>query len=281
MTTFAQLVAEAATRLAPMSDSPRLDAELLLAHALGVDRNRLLFDLGDDRPVPAGFEALLARRLAHEPIAYILSERDFWTLTLAVGPGVLIPRPDSETLVEAAIAHFKDQAPSRILDLGTGSGALLLACLDHWLQATGLGIDASAVALDYARANAGRNGLADRVEFRLGDWCAGLDARFDLILCNPPYVEADAELAPQVKAYEPASALFAGTEGLDDYRRLIPQLPARLAPGGIAVLELGAGQAPAVAAIARQAGMGSWTRKDLGGHERALVLFTCIDGAIG
>lgn len=278
---------QATDQLAGVSDTPRLDAELLLAHALEISRDALLLGAANGRRVPEAFEGLIARRLAHEPIAYILGERDFWTLSLNVGPGVLIPRPDSETLIEAAIAFFKDRqtSPRSILDLGTGSGALLLAALDHWRQAFGLGIDQSEVALGYARSNAVRNNMADRVEFRLGNWCEGVEHRFDLILCNPPYVESDAVLSPQVRAFEPASALFAGPDGLDDYRMLIPQLSARLNDGGAAVLEIGAGQAADVTAIALAAGFEVQARKDLAGHDRALVLspvlFSCKDRVIG
>lgn len=280
---LAETLRLATVRLMAVSESPRLDAELLLAHALGISREQLLLGAAaaHGMEAPEGFEALLARRLNHEPMAYILGERAFWTLNLSVGPGVLIPRPDSETIVEAALVHFGKAGPVSILDLGTGSGALLLACLDHWRGATGLGIDRSEEALGYARINAVRHGLEDRVRFQPGNWCEGITETFDLILCNPPYVESAAALSPQVRDYEPASALFAGADGLDDYRVLIPQLPARLNPDGIAVLELGAGQAPAVAAMARAHGLDSDCRKDLAGHDRALVLFPCKDGAMG
>ena len=146
-----------------------------------------------DEDAPAAFEPLLARRLAHEPVAYISGRRAFWTIELEVGPGVLIPRPDSETLIEAAVEHFGAAGPRSVLDLGTGPGTLLLAALDQWPGAVGLGVDSSEAALDFARRNAERLGLADRARFRLGDWAEGVDERFDLILCNPPYVEPDAD----------------------------------------------------------------------------------------
>ncbi len=148
-----EALVSATRRLAGIGDTPRLDAELLMAHALGVSREDLLLS-ALDASVPAGFDSLLARRLAHEPVAYITGRRAFWTIELAVGPGVLIPRPDSETLIEAAVDHFGDRGPPRILDLGTGPGTLLLAALDQWPGATGLGIDASEEALAYARRNA-------------------------------------------------------------------------------------------------------------------------------
>jgi release factor glutamine methyltransferase len=256
--------------LTPISPTPRLDAELLLAHALGISREALL--LGPDRPVPPDFDALLRRRLAHEPVAYITGTKSFWTLDLHVTPDVLIPRPDTETLIEAAIAHFGGRAPGTILDLGTGSGALLLAGLDQWPSAWGLGIDRSAAALAVARGNAERLGFGDRAAFAQGSWADALDARFDLILCNPPYVEADATLAPDVADYEPASALFAGAEGLDDYRVLVPQLPRLLTPEGVALLEIGSAQAASVSRLVKAAGLKAMTAKDLAGLDRCVAV---------
>lgn len=262
---------EAARTLEPVSDSPRLDAELLMAHALGVTREGMILrHIGD--PAPAGFEALIARRLAHEPVAYITGNRAFWTIELAVGPGVLIPRPDSETLIEAAIEYFGARTPARILDLGTGPGTLLLAALAEWPEAHGLGIDASDVALDYAQRNADTLGLADRAGFQRGDWAQGLEARFDLILANPPYIGTGEDLPEQVRQYEPGSALFAGAEGLDDYQRIIPDLRRLLVPGGAAVLEIGWTQAESVSAIARKCGFAVTLYKDLGGRPRGLLL---------
>jgi len=261
-----EALAEAAARLAMVSDTARLDAELLMAHALGVEREGLLLHRLDDES-PASFSSLVDRRLAHEPIAYLTGRRAFWTIEIEVGPGALIPRPDSETLIEAAIAHFADRAPDRILDLGTGPGSLLLAALDRWPEATGVGIDASADALAYARRNA-----VPRAEFRLGNWGEGLDERFDLILCNPPYVETGATLPPDVAGHEPAAALYAGPDGLEDYRRLAPQLPRLLAPGGVACVEIGAGQEKAVSALFAARGFTIESRRDLRGIVRCLVL---------
>lgn len=267
-------LADATARLAPVSDTPRLDAELLMAHALATTREAMLLARLDE-DVPAGFAALVARRLAHEPVAYITGTRAFWTIELTVGPGVLIPRPDSETLIEAAIAHVTSRsgtAPATILDLGTGPGTLLLAALAEWPGASGLGVDASPVALDYARANAGRLGMAARARFVSGDWAAGIDGRFDLVLANPPYIGRDEVLPPQVALHEPAGALFAGADGLGDYRRIIPDLPRLIAPGGIAILEIGMTQAAAVTALAEEAGMAAAVRHDLAGRPRAIVL---------
>jgi len=261
----------AATDLSATSETARLDAELLMAHALGVARDSMLLTRLD-APVPEAFDALLARRLAREPVAYILGERDFWTITLAVGPGVLIPRPDSETLIEAAVEHFGAKGPGRILDLGVGSGALLLAALSEWPNATGLGIDRSDSAVAIARANAERLGLASRAEIRLGDWAAGIDERFDLLLCNPPYVESGAVLAPDVVDHEPATALFAGPDGLDDYRLLAPEIGRLLAPGGLAAVEIGSDQGDAVTALFAAHGLAGIVRRDLAGRDRAVVV---------
>ena len=266
-------LAAAAARLAPHSDTPRLDAELLMAHVLGIEREAMLL-AGGDGTAPAGFETLLARREAGEPVAYITGRRAFWTIELEVGPGVLVPRPDSESLIEAALGYFGDKGPGRIIDLGTGPGTLLLAALDQWPDSTGIGIDASEAALAYARRNSERLGLSDRAEFRRGDWGAGIEERFDLVLCNPPYVESGAGLPRDVAAWEPPEALFAAADGLSEYRRLAPQIPRLLAPAGLACLELGAGQRDAVAALFEPARASLSSLKDLKGIERCLVL-TC------
>jgi len=271
-----QALRAATQALGAVSDTPRLDAELLMAHALGVDRSALLTRHMDDAE-PAAFAALLARRLGHEPVAYILGRQEFWSLDLMVSPAVLIPRGDSETLIEAAIDTLAGSPPAGILDLGTGSGALLLAALHVWPQARGIGIDASAAALAIAQANADSLGLADRATLRRVDWTtpgwtAAVGSGFDLVLANPPYIAEDAVLAPMVRDHEPHAALFAGGEGLDAYRRLIPALAMLVAPGGAAIFEIGAGQYDAVAAIAGAAGWDSACRQDLAGHPRALIL---------
>ena len=262
---------EAAARLAGVTETPRLDAELLMAHALGSSRERLLLS-GLDDAVPEAFATLLARRLAHEPIAYITGRRAFWTIELDVAPGVLIPRPDSETLMEAALAHFGEGGPRNILDLGTGPGTLLLAALDQWPGASGVAVDASEMALSIAHANAHRLGLSTRAQFRLGDWGEGIEESFDLILCNPPYVQAGAVLAPGVANWEPHGALFAGSDGLADYRRLAPQVARLLAPAGIACFEIGQGQAEAVTQLFEHEGFKVSSRRDLSGTARCLVV---------
>jgi release factor glutamine methyltransferase len=267
--TIADALRAATVHLAVASDTPRLDAELLMAHALGLTRNDLLLRQRD-LTVPPAFAALLDRRLGGEPVAYITGTRDFWTIALHVTPDVLIPRPDSETLIEAALAHFADRAPATVLDLGTGSGALLLAALDQWPDARGLGVDASPGALAVARGNAMRLGLADRAAFQSGDWAQGVDGPFDLLLINPPYIASTAPLSGDVLR-EPGSALFAGAEGLDDYRRIAPDLPRLIAPGGMAAIEIGYDQRASVSALLHDAGLAVRALRDLAGHDRCLV----------
>lgn len=269
----AQALRDAAGVLATTSDTARLDAELLMAEALGVSRTDMLLRRMD-AAVPAVFGDLIARRLTHEPVAYILGRQEFRGLDFAVSPAVLIPRADSETLVEAALDAAP--APARVLDCGTGSGALLLSVLAERPCAEGIGIDASVDALAVAAANAARLGLADRAGMLLRDWTSPGWAddlgRFDLILANPPYVEAEADLAPSVRAHEPAAALFAGPEGLHDYRCLIPQLPNLLTGEGVVLLEIGSAQDDAVREIAGQAGFSAELRRDLAGRPRVLIL---------
>lgn len=271
MTDVAAALRDATQRLAGVSDTPRLDAELLMAHALATERQAVLLD-PSRFAVPKRFAELVALRLTHEPVAYILGYRDFWTIRIGVGPGVLIPRPDSETLIEAAIDHFGATGPRRILDLGTGPGTLLYAALSEWPAATGLGVDASDIALGYASDNALALGLKARTELMLGDWTAGVAGQFDLILCNPPYIADTEALMPDVADHEPPGALFAGADGLDDYRRIIPDLPRLLPPGGIAILEIGHTQQISVGRLAEAAGFAVTCKQDLGGRDRALLL---------
>ena len=274
--TVADAIRAAAERLCATSDTARLDAELLMAHVLGVSRSQLLLLRMRDEAAPhaAGFDRLVERRAAHEPVAHLLGVQEFFGLEFAVTPDTLIPRGDSETIVQAALDCAAQDA--RVLDMGTGSGALLLAFLYERPDAKGLGIDASAAALAVASANGQRLGLAERAQFVQANWLESGWAhdlgRFDLVLCNPPYVESDAILDPDVREFEPATALFAGPEGLDDYRAIVPQLGKLLVPGGVAIFEIGAGQAEAVGAIASESGFAAETRRDLADRPRALIL---------
>ena len=252
-------------------DNPRLDARLLLGHATGLSREALLLEplRGID---PAPYRALLTRRAAREPLALILGRQEFWSLDFEVSPATLIPRADSETLIEAALAALPNRSRVRmILDLGTGTGCLLLAALTEFPLAWGLGVDRSVAAAALTSRNARTLGLAARAAVVCGDWSNALSARFDLVLTNPPYIpSADiAGLMPEVARHEPSSALDGGVDGLYAYRRILTALPGLLAPGGVAVLELGAGQADVVAAL--------WGgevefRADLAGVHRAIVL---------
>jgi release factor glutamine methyltransferase len=269
---IARALADAARQLSGTSDTARLDAELLMAEALHIDRDKLILS-PPDRAVPNSFWTMVDRRTKGEPIAYITGRRAFWNIDLHVGPGVLVPRPDSEVLIASAVEHFEGKiGPKRIIDLGTGPGTLLLAALDIWPQATGLGVDLSRRALSYSSANARRLGFEARVKFKLGSWAEGIDERFDLILCNPPYIAEDAELGPGVREFEPDEALFAGKKGLDAYRELAPQLPRLLNEGGLAAVEIGHDQASAVTALLARDGLKARVANDLGNRPRALLL---------
>jgi release factor glutamine methyltransferase len=268
----AELLAEAAAALSAAGvDAPAREARLLLLHALGRPAGALL-DRHEAVAAPA-LPGLVARRAAREPMALILGRQGFWTLDLDVSRDTLIPRADSETVVEAALAAHSD--PRRVLDLGTGTGCLLLAVLAERPGAWGVGIDLSPAAAALSGRNASANGLAGRAAFLCGDWDAALRGRFDLVLSNPPYIPTGdlAGLMPEVAAHEPARALDGGGDGLAAYRRIVAALPALLAPEGVAVLELGIGQADAVAALGRAAGLVARDlRPDLAGIPRALVL---------
>jgi release factor glutamine methyltransferase len=247
-----------------------LEARWLMAHALGVAHNAAI-----DRQAtaPDTFAPLLTRRLTREPLAYITGHQGFWTLDLEVSPATLIPRADSETLIEAALEYARN--PAQILDLGTGTGCLLLAALTEFPQAWGIGIDLNPAAATLATQNARSNNLADRASFCAGSWGDAVNARFDLVLSNPPYIEAAVipGLMPEVSKHEPATALDGGPDGLDAYRAICAALPALLTPNGIAIFELGAGQEADVVAIAALGGLERVAcRTDLGGIPRALVL---------
>ncbi len=274
--TTGALIGQARAALAAARiESAGLEARLLVAHALGLEPASLLLGSETVHDAPL-LPALLARRAAREPLALILGRREFWSLDLAVSAATLVPRPETETLIEAALAARPDRgAVRRILDLGTGTGCLLLAALGEFPAAWGLGVDLAPAAAALAAANAARLGLAPRAAFLCADWAASIAGRFDLVLANPPYIEsaAIAGLMPEVARHEPRRALDGGADGLDAYRRIVASLPRLLGPGGVAVLELGQGQADAVAGLAREAGLAAPAlRADLAGIPRALIL---------
>ena len=269
-----EAIRAAANSLASTSDTARLDAELLMAHALGQTRSHMLVHAMRD-PVPDKYAALVARRAQREPVAYIMGETEFFGRRFAVEPGVLIPRGDSETLVVAAL----ELAPraERVLDLGTGSGALLVTLLLECEKAHGIGIDASPIARRVAEANAQALGLIGaQARFLERDWTRPgwreALGRFDLVVCNPPYVEEGAALEPDVRDYEPGSALFAGPDGLDDYAILFPKLRDLLAEGGVALFEIGSAQGDQVTKLAEESGFLAEIRTDLAQRPRVVVL---------
>ncbi|OAN48085.1 protein-(glutamine-N5) methyltransferase, release factor-specific [Paramagnetospirillum marisnigri] len=268
----------AAERLAAVGiDTARLDARLLLAEVVGLSPQALFSKPHLELTVGEieRFEGLMARREAREPVSHLLGRRGFWTLDLTVSAAVLDPRPDTETLVEAVLAMVPDRArPLRIVDFGTGSGCILLALLSELRFATGLGIDRSPAALAVAQANAHAAGLAERAEFRQGDWGEGLDGSFDVVVSNPPYIPEDEidGLEPEVARFEPRLALAGGPDGLDCYRALAPHISRLLAADGVAALEVGMGQAADVAAILSGAGLvNQGVHRDLAGVERCVL----------
>lgn len=253
-------------------EDARREARLLLEHCAGPPA-------GDGQALPAGaiaeLEAFIERRRQREPVSQILGQWEFWSLPFVVTAATLTPRPDTETLVQAALDLLPDRgATLRLLDLGTGSGCLLLALLHELPAARGLGIDRSPEALAVAERNASALGLAERAQFALGDWAEGLSGSFDLIVSNPPYIPRDeiSSLMAEVSRHEPLLALDGGVDGLDCYRQLAPQIAARLAPGGMALLEVGQGQAEDAAAILAAAGLEpAGDRADLGGRKRCVI----------
>jgi release factor glutamine methyltransferase len=253
------------------------EAWVLLAAATGRGRAELIAGVGGtlDTTQTARLERLVRRRLAREPIAYILGEKEFWSLAFEVGPAVLVPRPETETVVEAVLDRIGERTGApRILDLGTGSGCLLLALLSELPNATGLGVDASSAALAIAARNATRLGLADRCAFRSGHWGQRLQGAFEIIVSNPPYIaEGDwPGLQPEIRGFEPKAALVAGPDGLAAYRALAPDCTGLLAPHGLCALEIGCGQGDAVAGILKGYGLHVTKRyRDLAGIERCVV----------
>ena len=260
-------------------ETARLDARVLMGHVLGQDQ-AWLFGHADD-PIDASalsaFDALIARRGGHEPVAYLTKVREFWSLPFQVSPDTLIPRPDSETLVAAALEHL-DGGAARILDFGTGSGCLLLSVLSEATLAKGHGIDASPGAVNVAAENARRLGLADRSAFRVASWADDADwletTPYDLVIANPPYIPAGdmAGLEPDVRSFEPARALDGGEDGLSDYRMIARRLADVLVPGGMFIGEFGLGQGVDVAGILNAQGLDvAGFRNDAAGRQRCIL----------
>ncbi len=279
MPTVGEMLASVAARLAAAGiDNGRLEARLLVGDATGLAVEAMIADPGaaiNDAGVIARVERLTKRRLTREPMSQILGSREFWSLPFKVTPDVLTPRPDSETLVEAVLSVVPDRsARLSLLDLGVGSGCLLLALLHALPNARGLGVDRSERALAVARENAQALGLAGRAEMRAGDWGAGLAEQYDIVVSNPPYIPTDdiEGLAPEVSEHEPWLALDGGQDGLDAYRTLAGELPFLVREGGWTALEVGQGQAADVARLMRLAGFRiERVAADLGGIERVVL----------
>ncbi|MGA0595844.1 peptide chain release factor N(5)-glutamine methyltransferase [Enterovirga sp. CN4-39] len=260
-------------------DSAALDARLLTAAALGVGATSLLADpqlpLGEEGS--ARLADMAARRLAREPVARILGRAEFWGLPFSLSPETLAPRPDTETIVEAALDSARRRGrPGRILDLGTGSGCILVALLSELKDDFGIGLDRSPGALLTARRNAEMNGVADRAAFVASDWASAIEGRFALIVSNPPYIRAAdiLTLEPEVSHFDPARALDGGKSGLEAYRAILDDAGRLLERDGLIVLELGHDQAESVAVLAEERGFAvEAIRRDLGGHQRAMTLF--------
>ncbi|MDQ7251224.1 peptide chain release factor N(5)-glutamine methyltransferase [Dongia sedimenti] len=276
--TIGEALARAAMRLGEAGiERPQAEARILLEAASGRGRGQII--AFPEQALTAAqaelFERMVSRRCAREPVSRILGSREFWSLRFAVGPATLDPRPDSETLVAAVLARIPERsAKLAILDLGTGTGCLLLALLSELPQATGLGVDVDPAARDIAARNAETLGLQARAAFQVGDWARGIAAAFDVIVSNPPYIESTAidTLAPEVAQYDPPGALDGGMDGLSAYRALMPQAAQRLKPGGLLALEIGAGQGAAVRGLAENAGLTDLaTAQDLAGIERCLL----------
>lgn len=258
-------------------DSPVIDARLLLEAAADATRTDIITDPHRQlTPDQAGrLQDYVERRAAREPVSHILGRKGFWKIMLSVTPDVLTPRPDSETIIDHVLKTTPEHAPLRILDLGVGSGALILALLAERPLARGLGVDVSEEALAVARENAARLGLSGRCAFMRTDWTAGLDdAAFDIVVSNPPYIATEVieTLEPEVRAYEPRLALDGGADGLDAYRRLAPEILRVLRPQGRFAVEIGYDQRQAVEALFVQAGARNViTLRDLGDQDRVVT----------
>ena len=277
MTTIAEAIAEATSRLqAADLDDPRREARLIVGAALKKTSTQVFNYINDEinETDAERIGSLVTRRVAGEPSAYIVGEREFWSLPLKVSPATLIPRPDSETLIEMVLDVYDEMRPRRILDLGTGSGCLLLALLGEYRNASGVGVDISSEAISVAIKNAEQNKLSDRCQFIQGSWTDKIEEHFDLIVSNPPYIPTRDinDLEKDVRAYEPLVALDGGEDGLDMYRAIFPKLDRVLSVNGHVAVEIGLGQAEDVVRIAEKNGF-DWlnSRKDISGIVRVLM----------
>ena len=268
-------------KLASVSGTADLDARLLLSHAAEIPIDRLAFHLTDqfDTDASIAFEDLLNRRLSGEPVAYILGSQEFWSLPFRVTPDTLIPRPDSETLVSHILDNIDSNTPLRFLDLGTGTGALIISLLTECPNASAFAIDVSPAAADIARLNADMNGVADRLTVLQSDWFAALPVGgggFDVILSNPPYIRSAVmpTLMRDVRNFEPHTALDGGADGLDAYRAIIQGSAKWLKPDGILAFEIGYDQADDVGVLLTAAGRTVQLRRDLAGNPRSLLSFS-------
>lgn len=279
MTTRNELLSRSVERLRMAKlDTPELDGRVLIKYALKLNDAELIG--GADKIVSpdcaSALENMVARRVRGEPVARIVGRKEFWGLSFELGLHTLVPRPETETLIEAALAAFGRGAPKRVLDLGTGTGCLLLGVLSEYPEASGVGADIAPKAVEVAAANAGRLGFAGRAEFLVSDWDKKVEGRFDLVLSNPPYIlkEDIEKLAPEVRLHDPVLALDGGPDGLSAYRKLAAAAARRLAPEGLLIAELGIGQEAEVAAIMAGAGLtvDGPARPDLAGIPRALVV---------
>lgn len=260
-------------------EDPRLDAEILLAEAAGVSRTTLIAGLVEvDDAVAGRFRQLIARRAAREPLAYIVGRKEFYSLDLEVGPAVLIPRPETEVLIDAALEFLAEVPHARVLDIGTGSGAIALAVAANAPHAQVVATDVSVDALEIARRNAARYGLTARVEFRRANCFEPADGgrllgSFDLVVSNPPYIPRGevGRLQPEVERYEPSIALFGGDDGLEFHRAIAASGPGHLNPGGLILVEVADGQSAAASLIYRNAGLGDLAvLNDLAGRPRVI-----------
>lgn len=268
----ASMVLRSGTKLLrdAIGDGANRDARILMAHMMGLPAERLTLELARTiTPTQVSqFEHMIKRRAAHEPVSHIIGKRSFWKHEFIVTADVLDPRPETETLIDLALGGA---APSRILDLGTGTGCILLSLLAEYPAARGMGTDVSDAALNVAKDNAAALGLTDRAQFAQADWFTGLQGPFDLVVSNPPYITADemAELSADVREYEPHLALTPGGDGLSAYRSIAAGLAGFLAPKGRALFEIGYKQGPQVQAIFRDAGFKEVNvHPDLGGRDR-------------